>query len=111
MFEVDEGDRDVLKFLWIRSINVQPVEIIRLRFTRVVFGVNCSPFLLNTTTCHHMETYKCTDPEFVNPFMSMMSVLALMEYNLLTICMNCLKEGGFRLQKFIRRAMSSDSSQ
>ena len=48
-----------------RSNTAQPVEIITLGFTHVVFGVNCSPFILNTTIQHHMETYKTTDPEFV----------------------------------------------
>ena len=57
MINVDERDLDVLRFLWIRSNSVQPPEIIALRFTRVVFGVNCSPFLLNATIRHHMETY------------------------------------------------------
>ena len=65
MLEVDERYHDVLRYLWIRSSSTRSVEIITLRFTHVVFGVNCSPFLLNATIRHHMETYKCTDPEFV----------------------------------------------
>ena len=70
MIEVDERDRDALRFLWMHNNTAQPVEIITLRLTRVVFGVNCSPFLLNATIRHHMETYKSTDPEFVKKFLS-----------------------------------------
>ena len=45
MIHVDERDRDVLRFLWINGINAESPEIVTLRYTRVVFGLNCSPFL------------------------------------------------------------------
>ena len=49
MISVAPSDRDVLRFLWVRSIEEQVPQIIILRYTRVVFGVACSPFLLNAT--------------------------------------------------------------
>ena len=109
MIEVDERDRDVLRFLWIRSNSAQPVEIITLRFTRVVFGVNCSPFLLNATIRHHMETYRTTDPEFVEKFLSSIYVDDISfgsngvqpTYDLYQKAKSRLKEGGFCLRKFI----------
>ena len=107
MIEVDEKDRDVLRFLWIRSSSVQPVKIITLRFTRVVFGVKCSPFLLNATIRHHMETYKSADPEFVQKFLSSIYIDDVSfgsdgvqsTYGLYQKAKSRLKEGGFCFTK------------
>ena len=41
---VHKEDRNYLRFLWWKSD--QPSEVVILRHHRVVFGVNCSPFLL-----------------------------------------------------------------
>ena len=65
-----EEDRDVLRFLWVDAIVKLSPEIGALRFTRVVFGVSSSPFLLNATIKHHIERYKEADPEFVEKFHS-----------------------------------------
>ena len=40
-----------------------------LRFTRVVFGITSSPFLLNVTLKLHLKKYEMEDPSFVNKFM------------------------------------------
>ena len=109
MINVDERDRDVLRFLWICSNSVQPAEIIALRFTCVVFRVNCSPFLLNATICHHMEKYKYIVPEFVEKFPSSIYVddISFGSDGVQSTCdlyqkaKSRLKEGGFHLQKFI----------
>ena len=69
MIKVDERDCDVLRVLWIKNSNTQPVKVITPMIMCVVFGVNCSPFLLIATILHHMETYKSTDPEFVKKFL------------------------------------------
>ena len=63
--EVDEGDRDCLKFLWVKDIESDKWETVVYRFCRVVFGLNASPFLLNATLRHHVSKYLETDPEFV----------------------------------------------
>ena len=66
MVSVQEKDRDSLKFLWICGVNGEKPDVIVLRFTRVVFGVNSSPFLLNATIDHHMRKYQEIDPLLTN---------------------------------------------
>ena len=46
MILVDPKDHDVLRFLWVKDVTAEEPEIITFRFTRVVFGVSSSPFLL-----------------------------------------------------------------
>ena len=47
--EISENDRDYLRVLWFKDVYSQNPEILIYRFTRVVFGVACSPFHLNAT--------------------------------------------------------------
>ena len=51
--EVEE-DRDFLRFLWISNFVENEPEVVVKRFTSVVFGLNCSPFLLGATIKDHM---------------------------------------------------------
>ena len=50
---INEEHRDYLRFLWYR--NLQEESIIRCRFTRVIFGVASSQFLLNETVQTHAK--------------------------------------------------------
>ena len=60
--KINEEHRDYLRFLWHR--NLQEESIIRYRFTRVIFGVTSSKFLLNGTVQTHAKKYENIDPEF-----------------------------------------------
>ena len=62
---VNRRDRDCLRFLWVNSVDSEQLEPIVYRFCRVVFGVNCSPFLLNATLQYHLDSFIELDPEFV----------------------------------------------
>lgn len=70
MVSVRKEDRDSLRFLWTADPNAEQLEPTPFRFTRVVFGVSSSPFLLNATVNHHLETFREVDPEFVDKFLS-----------------------------------------
>ena len=59
-----EEDRDLTRFLWREGGNLSnPVKV--YRFTRVPFGLTCSPFLLHATIIHHLSQHKAKHPELV----------------------------------------------
>ncbi|XP_028397211.1 uncharacterized protein LOC114521021 [Dendronephthya gigantea] len=109
MIAVSEADRDVLRFLWFDDVWSEQPEIIILRFTRVVFGVSSSPFLLNATINHHIEQYRAQDPAFVERFLRSIYVDDLNsggnnDYSAYTLYKKSrlrLAEGGFNLRKFV----------
>ena len=58
---VVEEDRDVCG--WVTSVTNDSTEIQILGFSRVVFGVSSSPFLLNATLQYHLNQYATSHPE------------------------------------------------
>ena len=53
-----------LRFLCVDDVNKESTETELLRFTRVVFGVNASPFILNATIRHRVNTFMLNDNAF-----------------------------------------------
>ena len=109
MISVQEKDRDSLRFLWTTDLNSKKIEPTPFRFTRVVFGVSSSPFLLNATINHHIETFRETDPAFVNRFLSSIYVDDLVSgcndvqstYEFYLKSRVRLASAGFKLRKFV----------
>ena len=101
-----------LRFLWIRDIEEPNPKVTVYRFTRVAFGVSSSPFLLNATLKHHIETYQESDPEFTRKFLSSVYVddVSLGSwseesmYELYLKSKTRLSEAGFNLRKFVRNS-------
>lgn len=60
---IREEDRDALRFHWLKDLNSQTVEA--LRFTRALFGLTCSPFLLGGVIQHLLESCREKYPEIV----------------------------------------------
>ena len=52
---IAEEHRDLLRFLWYENFDADDPEVIMLRFTRVVFGLTSSSFLLNGTISSHVS--------------------------------------------------------
>ena len=63
---VNPKQRNLLRFSWISDISSLNPEVIIFRFTRLVFGLVCSPFILNVTLRNHFSKYENIDPDFVN---------------------------------------------
>ncbi len=106
--EIHPEDRDCLRFLWVKDIHAQDPEIVVLRFQRVVFGCNSSPFLLNAVLRHHINKYAEQDPEFVEKLLGGFFVDDLVTggkntkdaLNLYGKAKERMKEGGFSLRKW-----------
>lgn len=58
MVSVEEADRDVLRFLWVKDFKRETPEFKIYRFTHVVFS---SPVLLNANIQFHLEGYLKTN--------------------------------------------------
>ncbi len=108
MIGVEEGDRDALRFLWVNNVDDEEPAIRPLRFTRVVFGVCSSPFLLNSTIQYHLERYRGSHPLLVRKLVESFYVddvvtRAASEEEALQLYSDSrevLKDGGFNLRKF-----------
>ena len=108
--EIAEEHRDFVRFLWFKDINETPRKIISLRFTRVVFGLTSSPFLLNGTIKIHVSKYlpvpHYTDivkklllnlyvDDSTNSFDTIETAIEFYEKS-----KSCLKEANFELRKW-----------
>ncbi|KAL5497136.1 hypothetical protein EMCRGX_G013555 [Ephydatia muelleri] len=109
MVSVAKKDMDVLRFLWVDNIHADLPNLQVLRFTRVVFGVASSPFLLNATLRYHLEMYRSADQEIVDKLERALYVDDVTygadsvedAFLLYTKSKLWLKEGGFNLRKFV----------
>ena len=103
-----EQDHDVLRFLWVDSLEKEAPGLVLYRFCRVVFGVNSSPFLLNATLQYHISQYS-SDPEFGGEFVECSLCGRLSVWgsgfekclSLYKKSKKSLSEGGFNLRKWI----------
>ena len=108
MVAVSEKDGDILRFLWVDDITKIEPEPIDLHFTRVVFGVTSSPFLLNATIRHHLEKFTSTCPDLVTKRVKSFCVDDVMTgsrdeeqaYTLYETSKKILRRGGINLRKF-----------
>ena len=106
--EVDRKDRDCLRFLWVEDPfdDSSPIGIFRL--CHIVFGVNCSPFLLNGTLRIHLQKYELDDPRLFLKMLRSLYVDHLVSggknkeevKGLYDHASKRLAEGGFKLRKW-----------
>ncbi|VDO98226.1 unnamed protein product [Heligmosomoides polygyrus] len=55
-----EQDRNAVRWLWVKDLSRPAIgsNIVEYRFTRVPFGLKCSPFLLGGTIKHHLNSVR-----------------------------------------------------
>ena len=66
---IREEDCEYIRFMWFKDIFSENPEITVYRLLRVVFGLICSPFLLNVTVKHHASKYFTKWKYFVEKFL------------------------------------------
>ena len=111
---VQEKDRDALRFHWIKDIKSREVQV--LRFTRVLFGLVQSPFILGATIQQHLENVKDKYPEIVRVLSDEMYVDDVIsggrdQADALKVKQEakaCLGDGGFTLHKWHSNEKSLD---
>ena len=109
MVSVDEADRDVLRFVWVDDAWKDLPDLRVYRFTRVVFGVSSSPFLLNATIRFHLEKYLEHNEGLVHHLLRSTYVDDIISggptedevFDLYTESKKIFYEGGFNLRKFL----------
>ena len=106
---VKKEDRDYLRFLWPNRVDMSNPTIETYRFNTLVFGLTCSPFLLNATLKQHLEKFK--PKKGVGKVEKLGRSLYVDDLNcgagnaeeafdLYNMASEILREGGFHLHKF-----------
>ena len=109
MVSINPADCDVLRFLWIEDPFDEDFKVVTVRFTRVMFGVTSSPFLLNATIQHHLQLYCSSSPGLVKTLNQSLYVDDLIAgadteneaYSLYRDSKDVLKQGSLNLRKFV----------
>ena len=107
MIAIDERDRDALRFIWVDDVSKEEPELREYRFTRVVFGVSSSPFLLNATVKYHLEKFLGTNEAVVKRLLQSTYVDDVISgagtedeaFDLYTQSKEIFRQGGFNLRK------------
>ena len=108
MLRVSDQDKDSLRFLWVNDPYSKDPELVVLRFLRLIFGLNCSPFLLGASLNHHIRKYELEDPTFVRALLESLYVDDMISgdnevnsaFGLYMKSKLCLADGGFNLRKW-----------
>ena len=54
---IEEQDRDATRFFWLQDPKDPNSPMYIYRFKRILFGANCSAFILRSTVYHHLQTH------------------------------------------------------
>ena len=103
---IRESQREALRFHWVSNLDLNRIEV--NRFTRLVFGLTQSPFILQGTLKERFDNYKSAYPEFIENIKNEMYVDDLvLEGNILyevevikQKSIELFAEGGFSLHKW-----------
>ena len=113
---IREGERDALRFHWLRDLN--STEVIALRFTRALFGLAPSPFLLGGVIDQHLKSCSHKLPQSVAEILRSLYVDDLISGDatitkakqLKTDAVEIFSDAGFHLHKWHSNAPELEES-
>ena len=102
---IRESDCDALCFHWIKNQDINQIDI--LRFTRLLFGLSQSPFVLEVTLAEHISKYREVHQKIVKEIAASMYIDDLISggfkkeegTELKEIVTKMFQKGGFTLHK------------
>ena len=105
---VSEEQKDFLLFIWLEDIFSDNPKLLILRFNRILFGTNSSPFLLKGTLHHHITKYYKEDIGFTTKLLESLYVDDVSSgsgtteggFELYQEAKSCFAQGGFHLRKW-----------
>ena len=105
---IDPTDRDALRFLWLDSPLMESSNIKCFRYTSLVFGLSCSPSILESVIKTHLEKFKKDHPSLMDKVGSDMYVDNLVTgcssveegKDLFKISKDIFQQGGFNLRQW-----------
>ena len=71
---LSDKQKDFLRFIWLEDIFSDNPKLLILRFNRILFSMNSSPFLFNGTLHHHITEYYKEDVEFATKLLESLYV-------------------------------------
>ncbi|GFS88935.1 uncharacterized protein NPIL_368991 [Nephila pilipes] len=106
--ELDDSDKNVTKFFWTDNPESFSESLEVLRFNRVLFGINSSPFLLSATIKYRLKKYSSLFPqthELLNKFVYVDDVLGgqsavASAYTISVECVQIFSEANMPLHKW-----------
>lgn len=73
--QITQKDRNLTRFFWFQKLDPPfSQELAEYRFTRLVFGLKASPYLLSFVVKHHLLKFQETQPEIVTVLLNSMYV-------------------------------------
>ena len=108
MISIAIKDRSALRFLWVKNPLKEQSDYTVLMFTRLMFVVSSSPFLLNATIHYHLTLNLESQKTLVNKLLRSFYVDDVITgahtvdeaYLLYTESKELMRKGGFNLCKF-----------
>ena len=105
---IDPSQRDLLRFLWVDTKDPNNPTVVSLRFARLLFGLSVSPYVLNATIRHHLESNEEFNAEFVENVKNSLYVDDYASsFNSEDECFamyeqlkSCFSKGGFNMRKW-----------